>query len=714
MARGLRLFLSCLVLLAALLPGFAAAAEAEPQIRVLRSASELDYPPFALVREGGEADGFSVDLLRAVAREVGLRVEFSVGPWHRIKGQLRDRQLDVLPLVSFSRERDEFFDFTAPYLRMHGTIFMRQGAADIRDERDLQGKTVLVMQGDTAHEYALRKRLTDRLVATESYAEAMRLLSAGKGDAVLVQQVVGWQLIKQLGITNLEDVQSSEVTSLRPAGGPLSGFEQKFCFAVQKGDAELLAKLNEGLAIVIASGTYDELYEKWFGPILPRPQVPFTQVLVSSLYVVVPALLVLAAVGLWYLRREVRRKTASLEVEVRERRQAETELRRAKVLAEEASRTKSAFLANMSHEIRTPLNGIVGMLQLLETTDLDPEQGEYASTAIQASQRLARLLSDVLDLSRVEAGKMDLAQEPFSLRDTLEGLVLLFRPSARDKGLDLVLDVDPALPHLLRGDGARLSQVLSNLVGNALKFTESGRISLAAELLPYGDRPRVLFTVSDTGIGIPEDKLEELFEPFTQAENHYARKYQGAGLGLSISRRLARLMGGSITVESDPGAGTIFYVSIPFAPAPEPLAAEPAAGEAAGPPPAQRGLRVLLAEDDRVSRFATARLLEKLGHRVQAVEDGAQALDALGRDEFDLVLMDVQMPVLDGVASVAAIRRGEAGAARAAIPVIALTGHAMAGDREKFLAQGMDGYLAKPVELEALRRALARADGSRR
>jgi ABC-type amino acid transport substrate-binding protein len=293
--------------------------------RILKSASELDYPPFALVRADGSADGFSVDLLKAVAYAVGLEVSIHVGPWHEIKQKLIDRQLDVLPLVSYSPERDELFDFSAPYLRMHGTIFVREGEKSIRSQQDLKDKEVLVMRGDTAHEYAVKENLSDKLILTDSFEQAMKLLSEGQHDAVVVQQLAGLQLIKKLGISNVVNVSSIQETSLKPVGKALSGFEQKFCFAVQDGDGELLALLNEGLAIAIADGTYNKLYNKWFGPVLPRPSVPLTLILKYLVIILGPILFLLAIAGLWYFKREVARKTQSLREEIRERMQAEEE-----------------------------------------------------------------------------------------------------------------------------------------------------------------------------------------------------------------------------------------------------------------------------------------------------------------------------------------------------------------------------------------------------
>jgi len=280
---------------------------------ILRSASELDYPPFALVRKDGSADGFSVDLLKAVAKAAGLEVRFTVGPWSEIKQKLADRQLDVLPLVSYSAERDKVYDFSAPYLRMHGTIFVRKGEKDIHSLSDLKDKEVLVMQGDTAHEYALKAKVSDKLILTKSYGEAMQLLAGGKHDAVFVQQIVGLMLLKKLHITTIVPLSTQPETALKITSGPLAEFEQKFCFAVQEGNHDLLARLNEGLAIVYADGIYEALYKKWFGPVLPPAKVSFRQILLYLFSILIPLLLVMAGFGIWYLKREVARKTASFE-----------------------------------------------------------------------------------------------------------------------------------------------------------------------------------------------------------------------------------------------------------------------------------------------------------------------------------------------------------------------------------------------------------------
>jgi PAS domain S-box-containing protein len=393
--------------------------------------------------------------------------------------------------------------------------------------------------------------------------------------------------------------------------------------------------------------------------------------------------------------------------DVTERRRSRAELVRAKEAAEAASRAKSDFLAVMSHELRTPLNGIKGMLQIIRDGRLSPDEArEYIGHAMAASDNLAIILNDVLDVSRIEAGKMPVTEEPFRLREAVEPVMDLLGPAAAAKGLAVSLDIDPRLPERVLGDPGRIRQVLLNLLGNAVKFTDEGSARLEIYPLPARDGCDLLpvhFAVIDTGVGIADEQLPNIFEPFTQVESPYTRRHGGVGLGLTVVARLAALMGGRLEVYSEPGVGTEIHLTLPLRALPQEMRLEQAGGQAVK----ASTLRVLVVEDDPVNRMATLKYLEFLGHAGASASSGQEGLMLMSEVGFDVVLMDIQMPGMDGLETLRRIRAGEDGRVNPRTPVIAVTAHAMRGDRERFLAAGMDGCLAKPYRLEELRATLS-------
>jgi signal transduction histidine kinase/ActR/RegA family two-component response regulator len=402
---------------------------------------------------------------------------------------------------------------------------------------------------------------------------------------------------------------------------------------------------------------------------------------------------------------------------------AHGELERARKAADSANEAKSEFLATMSHEIRTPLSGVIGMNQFLLETPLSTEQRALAQTVNNCATTLLSLLNDILDFSKIAAGKLEFESRPFSVRETLEGAVDLVAAMAHQKGLAIALTIAPDVPPRLIGDEGRLRQILLNLLNNAIKFTSAGSIAVGVVRDDDLDGdPRVRVSVRDTGIGIPADRLDRLFKSFSQVDASTTRQHGGTGLGLAISKRLAEMMGGEVAVESSAGIGSTFSFTVQL---PEAKAAEPdaehtprvpilaARGVESHPAPATIadfgvGRRILVAEDNPVNQRIAAKLVAKLGFDVDTAINGVEAVEAIARGRYDAVLMDGEMPEMDGFDATRQIRRREA-TLHTRVPIIAMTASAMVGDRDRFIDAGMDEYITKPISLERLRDVLLAA-----
>lgn len=391
--------------------------------------------------------------------------------------------------------------------------------------------------------------------------------------------------------------------------------------------------------------------------------------------------------------------------DVREERDAQAKLQKALDKAEAATQMKSEFLANMSHEIRTPLNGVMGIAQVLSCTDLDGRQAEHVALIKDSGANLMSLLNDILDLSKVEAGKIDITPIDIDLRHKLSRVFKTYEALAREKSIDLQIIIAPHLPTSLRLDPVRLRQCLSNLLSNAIKFTEKGKVTVAITGAPKGACYELIMHVSDTGIGISSDKLDHIFDSFQQADGSTTRNFGGSGLGLTITRRLARLMAGDLSVVSKPGRGSIFTLRLMANTCQEKRMLKEPSKEPI-PPKGFCGRRLLIVDDNLINRRVARSLLDVYGFDLHEAVDGLDALDKLAGSQFDLVLMDMHMPRLDGMGATKSLR--ESDGINKHIPVIALTANAMQGDRERYLAQGAQGYVSKPINERDLIREIGK------